>query len=126
MRSRVGTFRFPVELGDATGSRFMDLRPLVDTGALYSQFPESLLASLGHKPDAVRQFRLADGSLVERPIGEVPIRILGEKRTTVCIFGSEDSEHLLGAFTLEAFSLAPDPVNGTLVPVVAMLASFTG
>jgi hypothetical protein len=28
----------------------------------------------------------------------------------------------LGAVTLETFSLAPDPINETLIPVVAMLA----
>jgi predicted aspartyl protease len=122
MRTRVGKFRYPVEIGDASGERFVELRPLVDTGALYSQFADSLLRSLGHEPDAVRQFRLADGSVVERPIGEVPLRIRGEIRTSVCIFAPEGSEELLGAFTMEAFSLAPDPVNETLVPVIAMLA----
>jgi hypothetical protein len=72
--------------------------------------------------DARRQFRLADGSVIELPIGDVPLRIRGEVRTSVCIFGPEGSEELLGAFTMEAFSLAADPVNETLVPVIAMLA----
>jgi phosphoribosyl-AMP cyclohydrolase len=36
----------------------------------------------------------------------------------------EGAEALLGATTLEVFSLAPDPVNETLVPVIAMLASM--
>ncbi len=122
MRTRVGTFRFPVEVGDSHAEAFIEVQPLVDTGALYSQLPDSLLRSLGHRPDAVRKFRLADGSVIERHIGDVPLRIRGEVRTSVCIFAPEGSEDLLGAFTMEAFSLAPDPVNETLVPVIAMLA----
>jgi len=122
MRTRVGTFRYPVEVGDAAGEHFEQTLALVDTGALYSQLPASLLDSLGHHPNATRRFRPADGSTIERPVGPVPLRINGEVQTTLCIFGPEGSEPLLGAVTLEAFSLAPDPVNETLVPVIAMLA----
>jgi predicted aspartyl protease len=96
--------------------------PLVDTGALYSQFPASILRSLGHVPDSTRRFRLAAGTVIERPIGSVPVRIGDEERTTVCIFAPEGSEMLVGAVTMGEFSLAPDPVNETLTPVIAMLA----
>jgi len=121
MRTKLGTFRYRVEVGDARGERFEALEPWVDTGALYSQLPASLLERLGHRPNATRRFRLADGSIMERPIGDVPVRIGGEVRSVVCVFGEEGSEMLLGATTLEAFSLAPDPVNETLNPVVAMM-----
>ncbi len=122
MRTRLGTFRYTVEVGDSSVQNFVQVLALVDTVALYSQFTDALLRSLGHVPDARRQFRLADGSVIELPIGDVPLRIRGEVRTSVCIFWPEGSEQLLGAFTMEAFSLAPDPVNETLVPVIAMLA----
>jgi predicted aspartyl protease len=98
------------------------LHPLVDTGALYSQLREDVLRSLGHSPDGVRTVRLADGSTIERAIGSVAVRIRGETRTTVCVFAPPNSEQLLGAVTMEEFSLAPDLVNETLVPVIAMLA----
>ncbi len=49
------------------------------------------------------------------------MRIGDEVRTTTCAFGGEDSELLLGAVSMEQFGLAPDPVNETLVPVVALL-----
>jgi hypothetical protein len=39
----------------------------------------------------------------------------------LCIFGQDNDEMLLGATALETFSLAPDPVNETLTPIVAML-----
>ena len=121
MRTKVGTFRYPVEIGDSKGERFEELRPWVDTGALYSQFPAQILERLGHRPNTTRRFRLANGAVVEWPIGEVPVRIGAEVIHTLCVFGEEGSELLLGAVTLEQFSLAPDPVNETLVPVVALL-----
>jgi phosphoribosyl-AMP cyclohydrolase/predicted aspartyl protease len=120
----VGTFRYPVGVGDAAGQEFIETMPLVDTGALYSQLPADLLEGLGHSPNARRWFRLADGTTIERPVGPVPLRINNEVQTVLCIFGEEGSELLLGAVTLETFSLAPDPVNETLVPVVAMLAAM--
>jgi predicted aspartyl protease len=121
MRTKVGTFRYPVEIYSAKGERSEELRPWVDTGALYSQFPAATLEELGYKPNASRTFRLADGRVVERPIGDVIMQVGHEVRATTCVFGEEGSEHLLGAVTLEQFGLAPDPVNETLVPVVAML-----
>jgi predicted aspartyl protease len=64
---------------------------------------------------------LADGTLIERDATEVVIEIDGAYRTTVVVFGDPGSEALLGAVTLEQFSLAPDPVARRLVPVVALL-----
>ena len=121
MRTKVGTFRYPVEIHSAKGERSEQLRPWVDTGALYSQFPAAVLEGLGYKPNATRSFRLADGRVVERPIGDIIMRVGGEVRATTCIFGEEGSELLLGAVSMEQFGLAPDPVNETLVPVEAML-----
>jgi predicted aspartyl protease len=121
MRTKVGTFRYPVEIPSAKGEQSEQLRPWVDTGALYSQFPAPILEGLGYRPNATRSFRLTDGTVVERPIGDIIMQVGGEVRTTTCVFAEEGSELLLGAVTLEQFSLAPDPVNETLVPVVAML-----
>src|SRR5438094_121908 len=119
MRTKLGTFRYPVALVDVQGGRSESVSPWVDTGAVYSQFPASLLESLGHRPNSAREFRLADGSTVRRPVGPVAVRIGGETQPVLCIFGDELSEMLLGATTLETFSLAPDPVNETLNPTTA-------
>ena len=121
MRKKLGTFRYSIDIADAGGERFETVEPWVDTGALYSQFPASLLESLGYRPNATRHFCLADGSTMERPIGPVTIRVRDEMQPVICVFGPEGGELLLGATTLEAFSLAPDPVNETLNPTIAML-----
>ena len=49
------------------------------------------------------------------------VEIDGNRLTTIAIFGDPGSEALLGAVTLEQFSLAPDPVSKRLVPVEALL-----
>jgi phosphoribosyl-AMP cyclohydrolase len=121
MRQKLATFRYAVELSDARGQATTRVEPIVDTGSLYSQFPASLLQSLGYRADATRPFRLADGSVVERPIGDVRVKIGTETRTVTCIFGPEVADAILGATTLEAFSLAPDAVNETLNPTIALL-----
>ena len=123
MRQRVGQFHYPVKIGDASGEHFEEMLPLVDTAALYSRFKASFLEGLGHRADAMRRFRLGDETVIDRPIGSVPIQINEETHPTICIFGEEGSIELLGAVTLEEFGLAPYPVNETLVPVIGFLAA---
>lgn len=117
----MGTFRYSVEIGSPSRDRFEAIDLLVDTGAAFTWIPSPVLERLGHRPSYMRRLRLADGSIIERPGTDVPVRIGEEVHETVCIFGDEGSESLLGAMTLEQFSLAPDPVNRTLVPIVAYM-----
>jgi hypothetical protein len=49
------------------------------------------------------------------------VRVDGRQERTLVVFGDDDAEPLLGAFTLEALRLAPDPVGRRLVPVPARL-----
>lgn len=91
---------------------------LVDTGAAYTWIPGSILRRLGAVPQVNRKFKMADGSVIERPVAELPVRLDGETLTTMCIFGDEGSDLLLGALTLEQFSLGVDPVNRRLIAVV--------
>ena len=122
MRTRLGTFAYPVEVGDASGARFIERKPLVDMGALYSQYPASFLEGLGHRPNATRRFRPANGDILELPIGSVPVRMSGETRITVCIFGAEDGPELLGRVTISQFGFEVDPIQQKLIPIIPMLA----
>lgn len=117
----MGTFRYTIAIGSPTREHFEEIQPLVDTGAAFTWVPAPILERLGHKPTFRRRLRLADGGVVERGAAEVPVRIGDEVMSTLCIFGDEGSECLLGAMTLEQFSLAPDPVNRTLVPIVTYM-----
>lgn len=53
---------------DAKASRAVDF--LVDSGAMYSVAPSSVLKALGGKPYRSRSFFLADGTKVTRQIGD--------------------------------------------------------
>jgi predicted aspartyl protease len=117
----MGMFEFRVSVLDARVDRFVEQSAWVDTGALYSQFPASVLAGLGYTPDTTALFRLADGRTMESPLGDVRLRIGTEIRTVTCVFGEDDGESLLGATTLEVFRLSADPVNKRLVPTVPLM-----
>ena len=116
----MGTFWVDLEIGDPDNTRFERVNALVDTGSTYSVMPASLLAQLDVARVDRQRFILANGQRIHRDIGETSVRIDGRIRTTLVVFSDEESQALLGAYTLEAFSLAADPVNRRLVPVDAL------
>ena len=120
----MSTFRYPIEVGESTRQRFERVEAWVDTGASYSLMPRSILENLGHSPTHHRPFRIADGSVVELGLTQVPLRIGEEVSMVSCVFGDDESEPLLGATALEEFGLGVDPLNHTLVPVVLNLLGF--
>lgn len=124
--SLMGTFRYPVKLhgADAGVSRTREMQALVDTGATYSWIPTDILADLGYHPSFRRRLRLANGTVIEKEGGVVQVEIDGAVLPTIAIYGDVGSEPLLGAVTMEEFSLAPDPLGQRLVPVVALLMTF--
>lgn len=117
----VGTFRVAMEIGNAEGTSFELVEVLVDTGASYSWVPGSILHRLGVVAGLRFPFILADGRRIEREMAETRVRLDGQTRTTLVVFGDEGTQPLLGAYTLEGFGLAPDPVNRRLVPVPGLL-----
>ena len=119
MRAKLGTFQYEVGLLASDGQRYETFEAWVDTGAHYSQFPASVLEAMGYQPNASRRFRLADGSVSESPVGPVGIRINDETQPVLCLFAEEGADVLLGATSLETFTLAADPVNKTLIQVEA-------
>ena len=111
----MGTFRYPVEIGNPSGTQFELVNPMVDTGATYSFMPASMLERLKVEPMETVEFTLADGSRIKRDIGEVPIRAAGRQVTTIVVFGDEDSMPLLGAYALEGLRLSADQYNRRLI-----------
>jgi clan AA aspartic protease len=116
----MGTFSVTIEVGSPDRKTWRPVEALVDTGATFSWLPQSLLEQLGHSPDSRKSFEIGDGRTIEADIGDVPVRIGNEVRTTVCAFARGNEKPVVGAMTLEAFLLAPDPVNQRLVPVVGL------
>lgn len=106
----------------ASPGRAAALEFIVDSGAVYSVVPGSVLRRLKIKPIAKEEFRLADGSTITRRKG-VALFKYGDKRGGAdVIFGEKEDATLLGALTLEALGLALDPLRRELKPLPMILA----
>jgi len=92
----MGTFYWPIGLGDPRGERFEEIQALVDTGATWTWVPRDILEGLGHQPTLKRQLRTADNRIIERDAALVLIRLGDETLPNICIFGDVGSELLLG------------------------------
>lgn len=121
----MNTFYCQIAVAPATGGRFEEVEALVDSGASYTLLPRPILEGLGIVAEEKEVFTLADGRTVEYPIAQVRVRLQGRTRFTICVFGEEGAEPLLGAVTLEEFGLAVDPVNKRLVPARRFLLAVT-
>ncbi len=113
----MGTFTCPLRLTSPDKARTLDLDALVDTGALYTQAPASLLDELGIERTRSITLEFADGRIGQYDVGEVLASINGESVNTLVVFGEDTAKPLLGAYTLEGLSLAADPVTQRLLPI---------
>jgi clan AA aspartic protease len=111
----MGLFEVTVEIGDPISPVFQEVKPVVDTGAVYSILPASLLEHIGLSPSEEQPFKLADGSRQTFGLGEVRFRIDGRERTTPVVFGP-DGVYLLGAVSLESLGLIADTTHRRLIP----------
>lgn len=120
----MGTFRVAIEIGDPQGLRWETVEALVDAGASYTWAPRDLFARLGLRPQFRREFLTADERVIERDMAVAMARWNGQALPTLVVFGDEGSLArslaMLGAYTLEGFGLAADPVNRRLIPVRAL------
>ena len=87
----------------------------MDASITFAVFPAPVLNMLGIEPTWSQVFQLAAGGEQERQMAEIKIRLEGQERTTVCVFGDADSQPALGKHTLEAFGLVADETSERLV-----------
>jgi predicted aspartyl protease len=95
---------------------------LVDSGAVYSVVPQSILKKLGIKPTSFEEFILANGEVVRKPVGNAYFRYGGKIRAAPVVFG-EEGVFLLGATTIEALGMILDPIRRELKPLPMVLMS---
>lgn len=108
-------------LADREQSVEVDLT--VDTGAIYSVVPASVLASIGIQPEERRRtFDLADGRTVRRDVGWAVFELQGQRAPSRVIFGVRGDAGLLGMVTLEELALSVDPRKRSLRPLRLMIA----
>lgn len=102
---------------DATSRAVRDLEFLVDSGAINSVVPGTILKSLGIKPFKTTRFILANGESIEREVGTAHFIYKGHEGGAPVIFGESNDKPLLGATTLEALELALNPLSRDLYPL---------
>lgn len=117
----MGTFTYTITLISPTGDRRETIQALVDTGAMFTVIPTSLLEQLGVRPFRTMPVRFANGQIEQWSLGQVDMQLDGQRMPVLCLFGSEDAPPLIGAHTLEAFLLTVDPIEQKLVPKEAFL-----
>jgi len=93
---------------------------LVDTGATDTVVPANELERLGVKRESKRDYELADGTVISYDVGYAFICVNGEKVAANVIFGSENSEPLLGVTVLESAGFIVDPARQILKKTTAI------
>jgi len=112
-----------IEVGNPSNpEKTIPIEFLIDSGAIYSVVPSSILESLGIKRLAEEEFRLANGDRIVRKKGIALFKYGKKIGGADVIFGEEGDSTLLGAFTLEALGLALDPLKRELKPLPMILA----
>jgi predicted aspartyl protease len=122
----LSAFSVRIGVGSPDGSRFEDIEAIVDSGSSYTWVPGSILERLEVPRTSRMEFETADRRIIVRDRGETRIRLDGKTLTRLVVFGDEDSKPLVGADTLQGFSVAVDPVGERLVPVRAFLLKVLG
>lgn len=124
-RTSLGITSLNLEIGNPARPKVTEkINLLVDSGAIYSVVPEPILQRLRIRPLATEEFRLADGSTIQRRKGIALFRYGKRIGGADVIFGEPDDSHLLGALTLEALGLSLDPIRRELKPLPMILGGW--
>ena len=109
-------FNARIGVANPQAGEFQWVDALVDTGAVHTMLPASLLEqTLNLSPDEEMVFEVADGQLCSFGYGTALIRIGDIERRCPVVFGPED-EYVLGRTTLGNFNLTPDTTRQILIP----------
>ena len=103
-------------------SRRIDVDMMVDSGAIYSVVPGTVLRSIGVSAERTETFHLADGRSVRRRIGHAAFTIHGAEGISRVVFGRSGDACLLGMVTLEELGLGLDPLKRRLRQLRLMIA----
>jgi len=119
----MSTFMYAVRVANPRGNTSpVEVKCLVDTGAMFTCLPGPALEALGVTPQWRVPIKLADGRQEEWSATEVLMTIDGRTLHTTCLFGPREGLPLLGAVSLEQFALSVDPLAQTLVPTRVPMA----
>lgn len=92
----------------------INARFLVDTGAVDCLLPADRLLEIGIEPESKDVYELADGQILELPVGWARLRFLETVAIAKVVFGPHGAEPILGVIALETAGVALDPLTNTL------------
>ena len=105
----------------ARPNKTVNVKFLVDSGAVYSVVPVSILRRLGIRPHSTRTFMLADGTEISREVGDATFSLHDQRAASPVIFGEKDDSALLGTVSLGSLGLILDPMKRVLRPLPMVL-----
>ncbi|HBH04695.1 MAG TPA: hypothetical protein DDZ42_22735 [Candidatus Rokubacteria bacterium] len=115
----MGTFFAEVQLAaPARAGRRETVKLLVDSGSMYTWVSATVLRDLGVQPTERRRVVTIEGRTTERGAAEILITLEGRTLHTLCLFGEPGDLEVLGAYALEGFGLAIDPIQRRLIPAI--------
>ena len=121
----MGLVFLKIEVGNPANPDYTEtVEFLVDSGAIYSVVPSTILKGLNIQPLAEEEYRLANGEFITRKKGYALFRHQGKVGVADAIFGEEGDANILGATTLEALGLTLDPLKRELKPLPLLLAQL--
>lgn len=100
----------------------IEVRFLVDSGAVYSVLPDEVWRGLGLKAIREVEFTLADGTAIARKVSECRFEIEGMTGISPVILGLPEDLPLIGMVTLEVLGLMLNPLSRKLLPMKMMMA----
>jgi predicted aspartyl protease len=101
-----------------------DVELLVDSGATYSVLPERTWREIGLVAKRAVRIRLADGTLIDRQVGECHFRLAEADKTSPVVLGEGEDAALLGVVTLDVLGLVFNPFTRTLHPIEMLMAGL--
>jgi aspartyl protease family protein len=121
----MGLTHVRVTVGNPADDRRTDVQCLVDSGAVYSLIPRSVLEHLGIAAHSERDFVLANGDVIRRHLATATFEYIGLRGDSMVVVGEPGDDPLLGATTLEGFGLVLDPFRRELRPMSLPLKNTT-
>lgn len=114
-----------VDIGNpADTSNTLSTDFMVDSGAIYTVAPATMLEELDIEPISEQVFWLANGEKIVRQRGIAYFKYGDRVGGADVIFGEEGDSNLLGATTLESLGLALDPFKRELKPMPMIIGGY--
>jgi len=102
-------------------TKLRDIELLVDSGALFTAIPCTLLEELALEPIARRRLKVFGGAIVERDTGVIVIEYGAARAGVPVVFGEREDLPILGVTALESLGYQLDPVTKKLKPVELLM-----